>query len=248
MPRSAKSSIRSDQVSNLAKVTNNNQVAVFIDAANLYYAGSKAGIRLSFERIAAWFDKHSAHTSLNFYTAFDPEGTGQLEFITGLEQGGYRIVKKPIKVFDTLTKGNMDIELAVDTLSLVDTYQVVVLMSGDGDFSYLVEHLKKLGKTTVVVSVGGFTSHELHASADHYFFLDRLGSMWQNRLKYNQQHYKVFLDTIETTDYPVDKPVNAVEKTPKPVHTKLTKLKLRLAKPREKPVAIPRDYPIISIE
>ena len=142
---------RSDQVENLAKITAGKRVAVFIDAANLYYAGSKAGIRISFESIIDWFKKHSKHSELNFYTAFDPEGTDQITFIETLAGMGYNIIKKPIKVFDSLTKGNMDIELAVDALTAKDNYDVIILMSGDGDFSYLVNKLKTLGKMTVII-------------------------------------------------------------------------------------------------
>jgi uncharacterized LabA/DUF88 family protein len=222
------SKIRSDHVDNLAKYIDNKRVAVFIDAANLYYAGAKAGIRISFETIAAWFVKHSKHAELNFYTAFDPEGTEQLKFLDSLEATGYHVIKKPIKVFDTLTKGNMDIELAVDALTMYNEYDVIILMSGDGDFSYLVSKLKSLGKTTIIIGIGGFMSYELHKVGDHYYFLDRLGRIWQNKLKYNPQNYKIFLDTIEENDYeqmPHIIPETMVE--PKPLVAKLAKLKLK---------------------
>jgi uncharacterized LabA/DUF88 family protein len=225
--------VKSDQVDNLRKHIEGKRVSVFIDAANLYYAGTKGGIRLSFEAIAQWFTKHSKHVVLNFYTAFDPEGVEQLKFIESLSTFGYNVIKKPIKVFDTLTKGNMDIELAVDMLSQQDEYDIGILMSGDGDFSYLVSHLKSLGKMVIIVGIGGFMSYELHKVGDHYFFLDRLARIWQNKLRYNPQNYKIFLDTIEENDYnqaPVIIP-ETLETTKPASKQTLAKLKLRTKKP-----------------
>lgn len=223
--------IRSDQADNLTKITTGKTVTVFIDAANLYYAGSKVGIRISFEALADWFTKHAKKVQLNFYTAFDPEGKEQIEFLDNLVTIGYNVIKKPIKVFSTMTKGNMDIELAVDALSQFQDYEVMVLMSGDGDFSYLLQYLQSQKKVTVAVGVGGYSSHELNDMADHYFFLDRLGKVWQNKLKYNQQNYKIFLDTIQDNDY--NKPEETIPlTTPLNLPTKkLETLKLRIQKP-----------------
>lgn len=223
-----KPKIRSDQVENLAKILKNKRIAVFIDAANLYYAGVKAGIRPSFETLAQWFKQQSVLTHLNFYTAYDPEGSEQMEFLSNLEKIGYTVIKKPIKIFETLTKGNMDIELAVDAMTLANSYDVCILMSGDGDFSYLMNHLKVQKKETIVLSVGGYTSYELHKSTDHYFFLDRLGKIWQNKLRFNLQNYKIFLDTLQENDYlpTTNKTSSTTVATSKP----LEKLKLRLKK------------------
>ena len=39
-------------------------------------------------------------------------------------------------------------------------------MSGDGDFSQLLEYLKRYGKKTVVMSFGSSTSNDLQRTAD----------------------------------------------------------------------------------
>lgn len=222
--------IRSDQVENLAKILKGKRVAVFMDAANLYYAGVKANIRPSFETLAHWLEKNCKLVHLNFYTAFNPEGDEQLEFLKTLEGIGYKVIKKPIKVFETLTKGNMDIELAVDAMTYIDSYDVCILMSGDGDFSYLMNRLKAEKKETIVISVGGYTSYELHKSADHYFFLDRLGKIWQNKLRFNLQNYKIFLDSLQENDYTQSSETHKNTDKPQNPTRPLEKLKLRLKK------------------
>ena len=174
---------KSDMTGNLRKLIKDKRVSIYIDSANLYFASNIAKIRIDFIHLAHWFRQHSKLTGINFYTAFDPEETKQLEFIDELKQEGYRLVTKPIKVFENSKKGNMDIELAVDCITQKDLYDVVILLSGDGDFSYLIQALDSMGKDTIILGVGGFTSYELHQEADNYFFLNRIMDVWSNRQK-----------------------------------------------------------------
>jgi uncharacterized LabA/DUF88 family protein len=163
----------------LNQIIKGKKVGVYIDSANLYYAASKANLKLDYFQLAKWFQTHCDLISLNFYTAYDPLDTKQLDFFTDLERAGYNLIKKPIRIFADSIKGNMDIELAVDTLVQKEDYDVLILISGDGDFSYLVKALESIGKLTIILGVGGFTSFELHQEANNYFFLNRISSVWQ---------------------------------------------------------------------
>jgi len=170
---------RNDLTANFAKVVGNKKVSVAIDAANLYYASSVSKIKIDYFQVASWFKENCASVNLNFYTAFDPEDAKQLEFFQGLEEVGYNVVKKAIKVFEDSKKGNMDIELAVDAIVQQDSYEILILLSGDGDFTYLISALEKLGKQTIILGIGGFTSYELHQEAGRYFFLNRISHVWR---------------------------------------------------------------------
>jgi uncharacterized LabA/DUF88 family protein len=163
----------------LSQLIKGKKVGVYIDSANLYYAASKANLKIDYFQLAKWFQSHCQLIGLNFYTAYDPLDTKQLDFFTDLEEAGYKTIKKPIRIFADSIKGNMDIELAVDTLMQKEEYDILILISGDGDFSYLVKALESIGKRTVILGVGGFTSFELHQEADNYFFLNRISSVWQ---------------------------------------------------------------------
>ncbi len=171
--------IKNDMTSYLASLIKNKRVGLFIDAANLYHSASMAGLRINFTSIYEWFNKKSKLEIANFYSAFDPEDSKQMDFLKDLESIGYRVVKKPIKIYTSNIKGNMDIEVAVDSLLERDKYDILILISGDGDFQYLVQALDKLERKTIVVSVGGFTSFDLHQEADSYFFLNRIAKVWQ---------------------------------------------------------------------
>lgn len=170
---------RNDLTQHLGSIIKDQKISIFIDAANLYFAASQASLRIDYNQLHTWFSSKSNLISLNYYTAFDPEDKKQEEFLKDLEKNGCNIIKKPIKVFENMIKGNMDIELAVDALSQQNDYDVLVLISGDGDFTYLIKALEKQGKKSIVLGIGGFTSYELHQEADNYFFLNRISKVWQ---------------------------------------------------------------------
>ena len=65
-------------------------------------------------------------------------------------------------------KANFDIELAIDILTMSDRLDVVVLMSGDGDFRRLVELIASRGVRVEVVAFSETASSELKTVADLY--------------------------------------------------------------------------------
>jgi uncharacterized LabA/DUF88 family protein len=174
---------KSDMTNHLRKLIAGKRVSIYIDSANLYFASNIAKIKIDFIHLSKWFREHCKLTGINFYTAYDPEEQKQLDFLTELTDEGYRIVKKPVKIFENSKKGNMDIELAVDCITQKDLYDIVILLSGDGDFSYLIQALDTMGKDTIILGIGGFTSYELHQEADNYYFLNRIMDVWSSRRK-----------------------------------------------------------------
>lgn len=169
----------------LANLIANKKVCVLIDGANLYFGAQSKKMNLDFGVIQHWFASRSKSLICKYYTAFDPDDANQQKFLDYLKVSKVDVVSKPIKKIAALTKGNMDVELTVDAVDLQDEYEILVLLSGDGDFTYLVEYVEKLQKQVIIIGVGGFVSYELHQMADKYFFLDRLRSVWK-RTSYNQ--------------------------------------------------------------
>jgi uncharacterized LabA/DUF88 family protein len=163
----------------LAREIEKQKVGIYIDAANLYHAAQIAKLHINFVQIYTWLKTKCKLKNAKFYTAYDPEDPKQLEFLNELEKTGYSIVKKPLKIFENTKKGNMDIEIAVDSILDQHTYDVLILVSGDGDFGYLVQALDRLGKKIIILGVGGFTSYELHQEADNYYFFNRIREVWK---------------------------------------------------------------------
>jgi uncharacterized LabA/DUF88 family protein len=67
-------------------------------------------------------------------------------------------------------KGDWDVGIAMDVMRLALKLDVIVLASGDGDFTDLLIHAKSLGCRVEVASFKKSTSHKLIEVAD--FFID----------------------------------------------------------------------------
>jgi uncharacterized LabA/DUF88 family protein len=74
-------------------------------------------------------------------------------FFRFLNRNGYMVVRKPLKVFaGGAIKADLDLELAIDMLSLCDRCDKYILCSGDGDFVPLVKAVAQRGVRIAVLS------------------------------------------------------------------------------------------------
>ncbi len=67
--------------------------------------------------------------------------------------------------FIYIPKCNFDVEIATDSMRLMDNYKTFSLFSGDADFVYLARFLKNKGKK-IILFKGGYIIHELKEIAD----------------------------------------------------------------------------------
>ena len=56
-----------------------------------------------------------------------------------------------------IPKSNFDVEIAVDAMRLIESYETICLFSGDADFAALLRYLKTKGKGIVLVKGGRIT-------------------------------------------------------------------------------------------
>jgi uncharacterized LabA/DUF88 family protein len=88
----------------------------------------------------------------------------QRRFMRFLARNGYRVRSKPVRVFRTAEgqiqpKADMDLELAIDMLTLAERCDKHVLVSGDGDFAPLVDAVASRGVRVVVLSTQHYEAH-----------------------------------------------------------------------------------------
>lgn len=125
----------------------------FIDSQNLNLGVKSQGWRLDFARFRIFLkDKYKIQKAFLFI-GFMP---GNQSLYTYLQKIGYICIFKPImeiKIKDgIIIKGNVDAELVLHTMIEYNNYERAIIVSGDGDFYCLVEHLvnnKKLLKVIV---------------------------------------------------------------------------------------------------
>jgi uncharacterized LabA/DUF88 family protein len=70
-------------------------------------------------------------------------------------------------------KGDWDMELALDVLDAAAGLDVVVLVSGDGDFTSLVQRVKRMGPRVELFGFPRNTAKSLLEAADDYQPLNR---------------------------------------------------------------------------
>jgi uncharacterized LabA/DUF88 family protein len=135
------------------------RVALFIDGANLYATTKSLGIDVDFKRLLSFFREQGRLIRALYYTATaeDPEFSSIRPLLDWLDYNSFSMVTKPTKEFVDASgfrkvKGNMDIELAVDTLRMAHALDHIVIFSGDGDFRPLVAALQEQGKRVTIVS------------------------------------------------------------------------------------------------
>lgn len=82
-------------------------------------------------------------------------------------------------------KGDWDVGITVDIIRMIDMLDVVVIVSGDGDYVPLGEYVKNRGRIFHVASFRESTSSKLVECADVYTnFSDDLASFLINDPKY----------------------------------------------------------------
>lgn len=156
----------------------NRHVMILIDAANLENSVKDLGWWVDYKRLFELFKKYSAKLlDIRYYCAhFGNEK--QDNFLTFLKHAGLTFVLKPIKLIRTadgnIHKANFDVEITIDALDKKDSYDTLVLFSGDSDFSALVHYLKGKNKKVIVISTKKHVSKELVKSANKFIDLKKL--------------------------------------------------------------------------
>ncbi len=136
------------------------RIALFIDGANLYSAARSLNIDIDYKKLLDEFRKRGRLTRAYYYTAIveDQEYSPLRPLVDWLDYNGFSLVTKPVRrhvdptTGATRSKGNMDIEIAVDMLESAGHLDHMVLFSGDGDFRRLVEAVQRKGVRVTVVS------------------------------------------------------------------------------------------------
>lgn len=161
--------------SDTAGLYSGQRVGVFVDVQNLYYsARALYGSKVNFREILK-----EAVRGRNLIRAIAYVIRAGIEeeqsFFDVLKDMGYEVKAKDLQIFPGgHKKGDWDIGIAMDAIELAPKLDVVVLVSGDGDFTPLVEHLRRaMGCRVEVMAFGRSCSSKLIKAADEFIDLDR---------------------------------------------------------------------------
>ena len=159
----------------MERATQRARLGIFVDVPNVLYGAERDESRFDMGKL---LDYLADGRELVRATAYSPvsddpsEPVERQRFVAPFVPHGYRIVTKPLKRFaDGSIKGNFDVEMAIDMLTMAERLDVIACVSGDADFARLVEVIQGRGVRVEVVAFAGSTSAEMRALADRYIDL-----------------------------------------------------------------------------
>jgi uncharacterized LabA/DUF88 family protein len=151
------------------------RVAVFIDGNNLFHAARFHNIDIDYNKLLRVLLGDGRLLRAFFYTGVDVGAERQQGFLLWMRRNGFRVIQKELKTFyDGTRKANLDVEIAVDMLSLAGRYDTAVLVSGDEDFVYAVNAVAYKGCRVEVAGFRSNTAPKLIDVADYFIDLGEI--------------------------------------------------------------------------
>ena len=128
------------------------RVGVLVDIQNMYYSSKVLYKRkTNFKEILKQAVGNRKLIRAIAYGIRTEEGLEE-KFFESLEKAGYEVKTKDLQVFrGGMKKGDWDVGITIDAVKLASNLDVVVLVSGDGDYVPLVRYLQYNRGTRVEV-------------------------------------------------------------------------------------------------
>ena len=145
------------------------RVAIIADSQNLYHSGQSLYSRnVDYDALLkqAVQDRQLVRAIAYVIRADAPE---EESFFEALREIGFETRIKAIKTFDDGSqKADWDVGMSLDAVTLADHVDVLVLATGDGDFSRLCGHLRHEGVRTEVIGFGPSVAEDLREAATSF--------------------------------------------------------------------------------
>lgn len=119
------------------------RVGILVDVSNMYHSAKNLYNRkVNFKEILT---KAVASRKLIRATAYaiKTEKEDEAPFIEALSKQGFEVKMKDLQIFaGGAKKGDWDVGIAIDAIKLASKLDVIVIVSGDGDYLPLVSYLQ----------------------------------------------------------------------------------------------------------
>ena len=164
-----------------------------VDGHSMFYAQQKVGWFFDPRRLLALAASgEEVELASAFWYAGLKDPTDQRPFRDALTGLGFTVRTRPLRELSSgsggggsggvgegepqrhFTRANLDVEVAIDLLSIADRSDEVWLLSGSRDLERLVEVLRARGLRTVLISTEGMVARELRNAADQFVDLASL--------------------------------------------------------------------------
>ncbi len=153
------------------------RVGIFIDIQNLYHSAKNLyHARVNYKELMKELIAGRQLIVANAYVVKSETAVGEASFFEALTKSGLELRSKDLQIYPGgMKKADWDVGMAVDAVRSSDLVDVVILVTGDGDFIPLVEYLKwGKGRTVEVAAFGRSGSGKLKEVADEFLDIEKL--------------------------------------------------------------------------
>ena len=150
------------------------KAAIFADVQNIYYT-TRQTYQRHFNYSAFWTQATANREVVAaFAYAIDKGDSKQLGFQQILRNIGFEVKLKPfIQRSDGSAKGDWDVGITLDVIEYAAKSDVIILLSGDGDFDLLLNKVRNTYRvTTEVYGVPALTAPSLINAANCFIAID----------------------------------------------------------------------------
>ncbi|KKT34898.1 MAG: hypothetical protein UW24_C0019G0003 [Parcubacteria group bacterium GW2011_GWA2_44_12] len=153
----------------------NQRVGVFVDVQNMYYSAKNLfDAKVDFGAILKDAVSGRMLIRATSYVIKALETAEEIKFYSALDKQGFEVKIKDLQYFqDGTKKGDWDVGITIDAIKMSRQLDVVVFVTGDGDFVPAVEYLQYHGLLVEVMGFGETTNAHLKEIADEYTDLSR---------------------------------------------------------------------------
>jgi len=158
-------------------VHKNQRVGIFIDIQNLYHSSKHLySARVNYRELIKELLAGRQLIRAIGYVVKSETALGESSFFEALTKTGIELRIKDLQIFPGgLKKADWDVGMAVDAIRMANFLDVVILVTGDGDYLPLVEYLKwGSGRGVEVAAFGRSTSAKLKEAADSFIDLEKI--------------------------------------------------------------------------
>lgn len=152
-----------------------NKVAIFVDVQNVYYTARQT-FGKNFDYNKFWLKATRGREVVKAVAyAIDRGDQKQHEFQNILRAIGFEVKLKPfIQRSDGSAKGDWDVGITIDVMENTDSADVIILVSGDGDFDLLANKIREeKSKRVEVYGVAQLTAKSLIHEASEFIPIDK---------------------------------------------------------------------------
>ena len=151
------------------------RVGIFIDVQNLYHSAKNLHHgRVNYQELIKHLVGERQLIRAMAYVVKSDNQTGEEAFFDALEKAGLELRVKDLQVYqDGFKKADWDIGMAVDAIRMSSFLDVVILVTGDGDFLPAIDYLKwGVGRLVEVAAFRRSASSKMQESADKFINIE----------------------------------------------------------------------------